>query len=101
LQWYLHADDPFAIDGAAFRDASAAPRLRGRAVLPRDARLRTGPTVLTAPGQPGSIEQGRPDQRGFELTIEPPAAGRAADFDVSFEVDRRARRVSPGTRPAS
>jgi Heparinase II/III-like protein/Domain of unknown function (DUF4962) len=87
FEWYLHADGPFAIDGASFRDGSGAA-VHGRAALPSGARLRTGPTILTAPGQPGSIEQGRPDQRGFELVVEPPAAGRAAEFDVSFEVKR-------------
>jgi Heparinase II/III-like protein/Domain of unknown function (DUF4962) len=89
LEWYLHADRPFEIDGAAFRDASSAAALHGRAALPSSARLRTGPTILTAPGQPGSIEQGRQDQRGFELVIEPPAAARAAEFDVSFAVKPR------------
>jgi hypothetical protein len=51
--------------------------------------LRTGPTILTAPGQPGSIEQGRQDQRGFELVVAPPAAGSTVDFDVSFEAKPR------------
>jgi hypothetical protein len=63
--------------------------LHGRVALPTGARLRTGPTILTAPGQPGSIEQGRQDQRGFELVLEPPAPGRSAEFDVSFEVKPR------------
>lgn len=89
LEWYLHADRPFEIDGLAFRDASDAAAFHGRAALPRGARLRTGPTILTAPGQPGSIEQGRQDQRGFELVIEPAAAARAVEFDVSFEVKVR------------
>ena len=86
--WYLHADRPFAIDGMSFRDAAGVV-LEGRAVLPSDARLRTGPTILTAPGQPGSIEKGRPDQRGFEVVIEPPAAARRTEFDVSLEANPR------------
>jgi Heparinase II/III-like protein len=85
--WYLHADHPFAIDGTSFRDRPGDV-LDGRAILPAGARLRTGPTILTAPGQPGSIEQGRPDQRGFEIVIEPPAASRATEFDVTFGVHR-------------
>jgi hypothetical protein len=89
LEWFLHADRPFAIDGSSFRDrGEGGPAFQGRATLPRGARLRTGPTILTAPGQPGSIEQGRPDQRGFELVVEPPAASREAEFDVSFDVKR-------------
>jgi hypothetical protein len=86
LAWYLHADRPFAIDGPSFRDA-AGVALEGRAALPAGARLRTGPTILTAPGQPGSIEKGRPDQRGYEIVIEPPA-GKDTEFDVTFGVQR-------------
>jgi len=89
LEWFLHADRPFSISGATFSSGSEGVALLGRAALPAGARLRTGPTILTAPGQPGSIEQGREDQRGFELVIEPSAAGRAAEFDVSFEWKRR------------
>jgi len=85
--WYLHADRPFTLDGTSFSDREGDV-LDGRAVLPAGARLRTGPTILTAPGQPGSIEQGRPDQRGFEIVIEPAAAGRATEFDVTFGVKR-------------
>jgi hypothetical protein len=85
--WYLHADRPFTLDGTSFSDRQGDV-LDGRAVRPADARLRTGPTILTAPGQPGSNEQGRPDQRGFELVIEPAAAGRATEFDVTFGVRR-------------
>ena len=88
LEWYLHADGPFEIDGVAFRDASPHRTLEGRVILPSGARLRTGPTIVTAPGQPGSIEHGQQDQRGFELVIETPAS-HAADFDVSLNVTRR------------
>jgi hypothetical protein len=87
LEWYLHADRSFDIDGVTFRSDNEA--LEGRVVRPPGARLRTGPTILTAPGQPGSIEQGRQDQRGFELVIEPRSAGRAAAFDISFSVRPR------------
>jgi hypothetical protein len=87
LAWYLHADRPFAIDGTSFRDTEGDV-LDGSVAVPAGARLRTGPTILTAPGQPGSIEQGRPDQRGFELVIEPPSAGRTTEFDVTFGVNR-------------
>jgi hypothetical protein len=87
IAWYLHADHPFAIDGTSFRDRQG-DLMDGRAIRPAGARLRTGPTILTAPGQPGSIEQGRQDQRGFELVIEPTAASRATAFDVMFGVHR-------------
>jgi hypothetical protein len=44
--------------------------------------------VLTAPGQPGSIERGREDQRGYELIVEPPARARKVELEVSFELRR-------------
>lgn len=88
FEWFLHADRPFSIDASAFRSESKAAALAGRVTLPAGARLRTGPTILMAPGQPGSIEQGRKDRRGFELVVEPAAPARAVEFDVSFEVKR-------------
>jgi hypothetical protein len=89
LEWFLHADRPLTVDGKAFAGDAGGAALTGRVDLPEGARLRTGPTILTAPGQPGSIEQGRQDQRGFELVVEPPAAGRTAEFEVSFTVEPR------------
>jgi hypothetical protein len=90
FEWFLHADRAFATSGATFHsDLGGGVRLDGEVSLPQGARLRTGPTILTAPGQPGSIERGRKDQRGFELVIEPRTPGRSAEFDVSFEVKPR------------
>ena len=86
FEWFLHADGPFKLKGTAFRfDAGGLP-VEGRVASPPGARLRAGPTFLTAPGAPGSIEQGRQDQRGYELVVEPPAAGRVFELDVSFEL---------------
>jgi hypothetical protein len=86
IDWYLHADRPFRVEAQTFRDDVERPMLEGRVTSPPGASLRAGATLLTAPGQPGSIEQGRQDQRGFELVVEPPVAGRTASFDVSFFV---------------
>lgn len=93
LEWYLHGDRAFRIDGTMFRDASEHAAFAGRITMPLAPRVRTGPTTLTAPGQPGSIEQGREDQRGFELVIEPAAAVRSSEFDVLFEVLPRSQRL--------
>ena len=87
LEWFLHADRPFEIDGSSFRLSTGSALVRGRAARPEGARLRAGPTFLMAPGQPGSIEQGRQDQRGFELVIAPAAPVRATTFDVTFELE--------------
>jgi hypothetical protein len=86
FEWLLHADRPFVVDGTAFSSAAPGASLSGRVALPAGARVRTGPTILTAPGQPGSIEQGRRDQRGFETVVLPPAPARAVEFDVTLEV---------------
>ncbi|MFI4946330.1 MAG: hypothetical protein ACHP85_23840, partial [Burkholderiales bacterium] len=77
---------PFSVSGARFALDASGTRLDGRVASPRGARLRTGPTLLTAPGQPGSIEQGKQDQRGYELVVEPPASTRTFEIDVSFEL---------------
>jgi hypothetical protein len=91
FEWFLHADRPFTLSGASFRsDLGGGLLLEGEVVLPPGARLRTGPTMLTAPGQPGSIEQGREDRRGYELDVEPPTRSRAVSFEVSFELRRTA-----------
>jgi hypothetical protein len=85
LEWFLHADRPFAVDGTSFRVDAGGVGLEGRVTLPLGAALRTGPTLLTAPGRPGSIEQGQEDQRGFELVVAS-AAARHVDFDVALEI---------------
>jgi hypothetical protein len=86
LEWFLHADRPFSVSGTRFALDASGAKLDGRVASPRGARLRTGPTFLTAPGQPGSIEHGRQDQRGYELVVEPPAAKSTFEIDVSFEL---------------
>ncbi len=87
--WYLHADQPFVAEDAAFRLDVGKAGLRGRLTSPTGARLRSGRTLVTAPGQPGSIEAGREDARGYELVIEPPSAARVTPFEVFFEVKGR------------
>jgi hypothetical protein len=86
LEWYLHADRPFVTEGPEFRSDAFGVVLQGRVVLPAGARLRTGPTIVTAPGPPGSIERGPRDQRGYELVVEPKAPTRATEFEVTLDV---------------
>jgi Heparinase II/III-like protein len=89
FEWLLHGDRPFVTTGTSFSsDLGGGLKLGGEVSMPREVRLRSGPTILTAPGQPGSIEQGRKNQRGFELVLETPAPSRSVEFDVSFEVTR-------------
>jgi hypothetical protein len=86
FEWFLHADRPFDVSKTTFRDAGGQSLVDGRVNEPRSARVRTGPTALTAPGQPGSIEQGREERRGFEIVIEPAAPAQSVAFDISFSV---------------
>lgn len=80
-EWRLHADVPFV--GTAARHAVDVGGVRLEAELqdPGGATASTGPTLLTTPGRPGSIEQGAREERGHELVWSRPAATRHA-FEV-------------------
>jgi hypothetical protein len=80
-EWRLHADQPFAGAGTTFAVTAGGARLEAELVDAAHARAETGPALLTAPGRPGSIEQGTREQRGYELVWSRPAAARQA-FEV-------------------
>jgi hypothetical protein len=87
FEWFLHADRPFATSGVGFgSDVGGGLALAGEVKQPSEPRVTARPTILVAPGRPGSIEQGRKDQRGFELVVEPSAPARAFEIEVSFEL---------------
>ncbi len=89
FEWFLHADRPFTSTGPGFADdLGGGLRLEGEVKQPADARATARPTVLMAPGRPGSIEQGRKDQRGYELVVEPSAPARAFEIGVVFELKK-------------
>jgi hypothetical protein len=51
---------------------------------PPGSRFEPGPTWLRVPGQPGSIEKGAIEQRGFELTIvTPPSTSTRVRTEMS------------------
>ena len=57
----------------------AAPvRLRVRVEAPAGSKTTAGPTNLMAPGKPGSITDGKQEQRGYEIRVDVPAATAAA-----------------------
>jgi len=47
---------------------------------PADAMTRVEPNILMAPGKPGSVEKGSPEQRGERLAATTPTAQPAASF---------------------
>jgi Heparinase II/III-like protein/Domain of unknown function (DUF4962) len=76
VEWFLHSDAPISKDGNRYRVGEKTTGLdvvvaSQAAIVPT-----TGPTTVMAPGQPGSIEQGSTDQRGYQLLVRAPAATR-------------------------
>ena len=78
IEWFLHADAPFAADGGAFVLDAAPVRLRVRVDAPAGSKTAAGPTSLMAPGKPGSITDGKQEQRGYEIRVDVPAATSVA-----------------------
>lgn len=80
-EWRLHADHPFAGDGAKRVVDAGGVRFEAELLEGGAARATTGPALLQSPGRPGSIESGPKEPRGFELVWTRPAAARHA-FEV-------------------
>jgi hypothetical protein len=78
VEWFLHADVPFAAQGDGFVLDAAPVRLRVRVEAPAGSKRTTGPTNLMAPGKPGSITDGKQEQRGYEIRVDVPASPAVA-----------------------
>jgi hypothetical protein len=78
VEWFLHADGPFAALGEDHVLDAAPVRLRVRVEAPAGSKTKAGPTYLMAPGKPGSITDGKQEQRGYEIRVDVPAATAAA-----------------------
>jgi hypothetical protein len=75
VQWYLHADNLPQRRGADWIVGEAgSTALRVTVKDPAGARAKAGPTLVAAPGQPGSITKGAVEPRGYDLEIESPTA---------------------------
>jgi hypothetical protein len=74
IEWFLHADGPFAPQGDGFVFDAAPARLRVLVEAPAGSKKATGPTNLMAPGKPGSITDGKQEQRGYEVRVDVPAS---------------------------
>jgi uncharacterized protein DUF4962/heparinase II/III-like protein len=84
VQWYLHADG--AIEKSA--NGFVIPGSPSLLIGPQTpvARGAVEPTVLMAPGEPGSITQGKPDRRGTHLLLEHTPRDRALHISVHLRV---------------
>jgi hypothetical protein len=76
IQWYLHSDAPIEKRGDRFAITTRRPLLID--ILTPVARTTVQPTVLMAPGKPGSITSGSEDRRGHELVLETKPAATTA-----------------------
>lgn len=76
IQWYLHSDVPIEKRGGRFAITTPRPLLID--VLTPVARAAVQPTILMAPGKPGSITSGSEDHRGHELILETKPATKTA-----------------------
>jgi hypothetical protein len=109
VQWFLHTDVPIERREQGF---AAGPR----AIEPASAGMRATiePTILTAPGQPGSIAKGAQAQRGYQLVLEtapamearievclrvrrPPALEQTEVTDNAFTTEARSTRRNPSS----
>jgi len=70
VTWYLHADRPFELTAGGFRVDVDGVALLGALQVPKCAKVATGPTMVMAPGKPGSIEEGTKEERGHEVRVE-------------------------------
>jgi hypothetical protein len=78
IEWFLHADAPFASAGEGFVLDAGPARLHVRVMAPAGSRTSTGATNLMAPGKPGSITDGKQEQRGYEIRVDVPASSVVA-----------------------
>jgi hypothetical protein len=69
VEWFLHADQPVEQKGSRYLLGPKPTRLAVDLKVPAGAAVSTGPTVLMAPGRPGSITSGERQQRGYELKV--------------------------------
>jgi hypothetical protein len=72
ISWYLHADAAPRGSGATWQIGPSDAWLETVLELPAGAQAEAGPTLIMAPGQPGSIEKGSVDRRGYELKVSIP-----------------------------
>ena len=90
VEWFLHADEAPRGGLTRWSIGPADVWLDSRFDLPPGARIDAGPSFLVSPGQPGSIEQGAREQRGYELKATlPPAEVHRVRVEMRVSISER------------
>ena len=87
----LHADESVEINSErAFTIKTATANLNAIVAAPAETRLKIEPNVLTAPGQPGSVDKGERQERGKRMAVSTAAPVNKTQFVISLEITQRA-----------
>lgn len=86
VQWYLQSDAPAQQRDREWIVGGAGTALRMTVKEPAGVRVTAGPTLLMAPGQPGSITKGTQEQRGHHVQLES-AMAVSHRFEVVLTVE--------------
>lgn len=81
----IHADVKIEpATGNTFVFSSTAAKMNVAVTAPQSAKLEILPNNVTAPGPPGSVDQGEVQLRGERLHVSTPAPTKAARFEFTF-----------------
>lgn len=81
----IHADVKIEpATGNTFVFSSTAAKMNVAVTAPQGAKLEILPNNVTAPGPPGSVDQGEVQLRGERLHVSTPAPTKAARFEFTF-----------------
>jgi hypothetical protein len=84
----IHSDDRvMRASEQQFSIGTSGSKLRINIEAPAQSRNAIEPNDLTAPGRPGSVDQGERQVRGERLAISTVAPARTARFRVSLKVE--------------
>lgn len=94
----LHADDRIQpVDGQRFAITTAGAKLLATVVSPEAPRAAVEANVVTAAGQPGSVDQGERQARGQRLAVSTNKPATEAHFVLLLEIEGLA--AGTGTKP--
>ena len=84
----LHADERIeALGKNSYIVKNHNARLRATVAAPEDAQARIEPNVVTAAGQPGSVDKGERQERGLRLAISTGAPATSARLVMLLKIE--------------
>ena len=84
IDWYFHSDTPVVVQGGRALLGGTPPALALTTCGPTEGcGIASGPTILMAPGSPGSITKGSEERRGFHVQV---TSGPSSAFRVVSEL---------------